>query len=313
MRYGIIGSNFITDTFLDALVRCGGTVGAYYSRDLARAQERAAAYGAKAFDDLEAFAADDSYDIGYVASPNSLHAEQSILLLQHGKHVLCEKPIARNLPELRRMYEAADQAGRVLLDAMRPVFHPGMDMIRREMATLGTIRRVNFHYHQTSSRYEKLKAGIVENAFRPEMGGGALMDIGVYCASLLIDLFGPPHAIDSRQIQLHTGVDGQGVIIAQYPDMLAELSYSKICTSYEPSCIQGEAGTILLPHVASADRITVMTKDGERVVSVDAEDNSMVYEIRAMEQIIADPPLEAPHRKRTIELIKLLDAARKHS
>ena len=87
------------------------------------------------------------------ASPNSFHAAQSIMLLTGKKHVLCEKPAASNAWEWSAMVRAAEKNGVVVLEAMRPVFHPGFQAIKDCLPRLGTLRRATFIYCQYSSRY----------------------------------------------------------------------------------------------------------------------------------------------------------------
>ena len=94
---------------------------------------------------------------------------------------LCEKPMASNAREVRRMQGCAKAHGVVLLEAMKSVFEPSFDVLRKALPRLGTLRRATLSYCQYSSRYDKFKAGEILNAFNPALSNGALMDIGVYC------------------------------------------------------------------------------------------------------------------------------------
>ena len=209
INFAVIGTNFITDRFLEAASSVPEfCLKAVYSRTMERAQDYARRHGAgRTFDSLDDLAACPDVDAVYVASPNCCHAAQSIQMMKAGKHVLVEKPVASNLREFRQMKETALEKGVILLEAMRSVFSPGFEAVRENLRELGTIRRVSFQFCQYSRRYDKFKNGIIENAFRPEMSNGALMDIGVYCVHPLADLFGMPERIKSSSLKLSNGFE----------------------------------------------------------------------------------------------------------
>jgi predicted dehydrogenase len=123
-------------------------------------------------DSLDSLALAEDVDVVYIASPNCYHAEQSIRMLEHGKHVFCEKPIASNFREWERMRASSIVNKRILLEAMRHLFTPGYRVVKENLENLGKIRKVNFSYCQYSSRYDRFKNGIVENAFKPEFSNG---------------------------------------------------------------------------------------------------------------------------------------------
>lgn len=119
IRFAVIGTNTITDKFLQAASTLPDfKLCAVYSRTLARAQEYAQKNNVSlVFDSLEALADSDQIDAVYIASPNFCHAAQSILMMQHHKHVLCEKPIASNASEFQQMYNTAIKNQVILLEA----------------------------------------------------------------------------------------------------------------------------------------------------------------------------------------------------
>ena len=218
VRFAVIGTNFITDNFMDAGSQCEGfKVQAVYSRSMEKAKEYAGKYGIEdCYDSLDALAAAENIDAVYVASPNALHAGQSIKMLKAGKHVLCEKTIASNSGELEHMIKAAKEHQVIVMEGMRSVFDPGFAAIRENLPKLGKIRRATFQYCQYSRRYDNFKKGIIENAFKPELSNGALMDIGVYCVHPMVKLFGLPNEISAHCLKLSNGVDASGTIVAMY-------------------------------------------------------------------------------------------------
>ena len=198
---------------------------------------------------LEEMAKSPLIDAVYIASPNFLHAEQSILCMKHGKHVLCEKPFASNAWEVREMIAASAKYDVTLMEAMKPTLTPNFRSVRENLGRLGTIRRYFSCYCQYSSRYDKFKEGVVLNAFRPELSNGAMMDIGIYTVYPMVVLFGRPKKIDASGIVLSSGADGQGAVNFEYEGMNATVLYSKIANSSLPTEIQGEEGNITLDRI----------------------------------------------------------------
>lgn len=316
IQFAVIGTNVITDNFLEAASRCEEiALGAVYSRSLDRAREFGAKYGVtKVYDQLEDLAADPDITFVYVASPNSFHCSQSILLMEHKKHVLCEKAIASNEKELRQMLQTAADNQVILLEAMRTAFDPGFLEVQSQLKNLGTIRRVSFQYSKYSSRYDKFRAGIIENAFDPKFSNGSLMDIGVYCVHALIHLFGRPESIQATCVKLHNGVDGTGTILAAYPDMIAELLYSKIANSYLPSEIQGEDATMIIDEINSPKQIVIHYLDGRKEqIDVEKDSNTMLYELQAFLDMIQGKGTAMEYNQYSIMELEMMDQARRQT
>jgi len=289
IRFGIIGTNFITDSLLEAAKGCPDFVlKAVYSRSMQRAKEYAQKYGAElVFDDLEAFACCEEIDAVYVASPNSCHALQSILMMEHGKHVLCEKPVASNQKEFQAMKAAAEKNHVVLLEAMRSLHTPAFYEILKTLPKLGTVRRVSFDFSKYSSRYDKFKKGIIENAFNPELSNSALMDIGVYCVAPLVAIWGMPKKIMSSSIILHNGMEGAGTIIAEYDGMQAELLYSKITDSKVANQIQGEDASMVIDSISTPQEVTLYYRDKRtEKLEIPQVSNNMGYELEQFMKLV---------------------------
>ncbi len=314
VRFAVIGTNKITDSFIEAGTRCKSfKLAAVYSRTKERAREYADKYGVKIiFDNLDELAESQEIDAVYVASPNSLHAEHSIKMLNNKKHVLCEKTIASNSKELELMLKASEDNGVILLEAMRPIFDPGFKIIEESIVRLGQIRRVTFQYCQYSSRYDDFKKGIIENAFNPDFSNGALMDIGVYCVHPLVKLFGMPKELWANAITLENGIDGAGTIMANYGYMQAELIYSKISNSSLPSQIQGEKGCMTIKEIADTKEILIYYNDGqEEHIKIDKYDNNMFYEIEEFIRLIKANKTAQDYNKYSIMELRIMDEARR--
>lgn len=258
IRFGVIGTNFITDWVIAGAKQDERfELVAVCSRTQERANEFTAKYDIPyTFTSLEEMAASPLIDAVYIATPNYLHASQSILCMKHGKHVLCEKPMASNAYEVKQMIAASRQYGVTLMEAMKPTLTPNFRVLREALPKAGVIRRYFASYCQYSSRYDKFKEGIVLNAFKPELSNGAMMDIGVYTVYPMVVLFGRPNKISASGVVLSTGTDGQGAVNFEYEGMNATVLYSKIANSSLPTEIEGEDGNFMLDKINQINRVT---------------------------------------------------------
>ena len=325
VRFGIVGTNFISDWVIaGARQDARFELTAVYSRK----QETADAFAAKhgiphTFTSLEEMASSPLIDAVYIASPNFLHAEQSILCMQNGKHVLCEKPLASNAREARAMIAASEQYGVTLMEAMKPTLTPNFRAVQANLKRVGTIRRYFSAYCQYSSRYDKFKEGIVLNAFRPELSNGAMMDIGVYTIYPMVVLFGKPKRIQASGILLSSGVDGQGVVNFAYDGMNATVLYSKIANSSLPTEIEGEEGNIQLDRVNIISRVTfqprVAAASGRGTIaepediSIAAERDEYYYEVAEFIDLIQAGKRESAVNSHTNSLltVEIIDEVRR--
>lgn len=265
LRFGIIGTNWITERFIQAAEETEQfALTAVYSRTEEKGKAFAAKYNSnpEVFTDLEKMVSSDQVDAVYIASPNSYHAEQAILCMSHGKHVLCEKPFASNVEETQRMIRAAKENDVLLMEAMKSTLMPNFRVITNNLYKIGRVRRYFASYCQYSSRYDAFKQGTVLNAFNPVYSNGSLMDLGIYCLYPMVTLFGKPESLQATGIMLSSGVDGEGSILMRYEDMDAVVMYSKIADSYAPAEIQGENGTLIIDKINQPYDVKIMYRDG---------------------------------------------------
>ena len=221
IRFGVIGTNFITDWVIAGAKQDERfELVAVCSRTQERANEFAAKYDIPyTFTSLEEMAASPLIDAVYIATPNYLHASQSILCMKHGKHVLCEKPMASNAYEVKQMIAASRQYGVTLMEAMKPTLTPNFRVLREALPKAGVIR-------------------------------------GVYTVYPMVVLFGRPNKISASGVVLSTGTDGQGAVNFEYEGMNATVLYSKIANSSLPTEIEGEDGNFMLDKINQINRVT---------------------------------------------------------
>ncbi len=251
LRFAVIGTNFISDWVIaGARQDSRFELTAIYSRNQSTATDFAAKHKIPlTFTSLEEMACSKQVDAVYIASPNSFHAAQSILMMRHGKHVLCEKPLAANTDEVKLMIATAQEMGVTLMEAMKPTLTPNFAAVIENVHRVGKVRQYFSSFCQYSSRYDRFKSGELLNAFNPELASGAIMDLGIYTIYPLIVLFGRPVRVQASSTMLSTGVDGAGSILMEYPAFTATVLYSKIADAYLPTEIQGEQGTLTLDRV----------------------------------------------------------------
>ncbi|WMJ88191.1 Gfo/Idh/MocA family protein [Anaerocolumna sp. MB42-C2] len=313
IRFATIGTSKITRQFLQAakLADHFKLIGAY-SRELNKAVSFGQEFGAELFfDNLDVLAECSMIDAIYIASPNSQHYDQAVTMLRSGKHVICEKSLGSNVKEVESMLRIAEANNVKLLEAMRPVFDPGQQLIKQNLSKLGTIRRATLDFCQYSSRYDAFKRGENTNIFDPQLSAGALMDIGVYCIHSLIDLFGQPDSVEAVSVVLNNKIDGAGSILANYEGMISELIYSKITNSQVPSQIQGENGAMLIPHISNPRKITIKYNDNtEEEIIAENCDNNMIYELNTFLKAIEKNEKLNYYNEISLKAIKIMDQVR---
>ena len=325
IRFGVVGSNFITDWVLAGAKEDERfELAAIYSRTRERGEEFAAKHNIPhVFTSLEEMASSDLIDAVYIASPNYCHAEQSILCMNHGKHVLCEKPMASNAREASKMVEAAKRNGVALMEAMKSTLSPNFTAVRDNLQRLGTIRRYFASFCQYSSRYDKFKEGIVLNAFKPELSNGAMMDIGIYTIYPMVVLFGRPKSISAQGIVLSSGADGQGAVNMEYEGMNATVLYSKIANSQLPAEIEGEEGNIHIDRIQTPVDIRFYPRqapasghekriEGEDISSCDTH-NEYYHEIKEFIDMICEGRIESHTNSHSasITTLEIIDEVRR--
>ena len=319
MKFGIIGTNWITDKLLDA----GSEIKefeltAVYSRTEEKAREFALKYGVnRVFTSLEEMAQSDEIEAVYIASPNSLHAEQSILFLKNRKAVLCEKPSTSNVSELEEVIKVARENGVLYMEAMKIPFIPSYSILKENMYRIGKVRKIIAGYCQYSSRYGDYLKGDIKNAFRPEFSNGALMDIGIYPLFFTISLFGSPENLkaDGMILENGKGIDAYGTLNLSYEDKDAVIMFSKIYNSYIPTEIIGEDGSFLVEHPSEVERVYYIDrKNDNRKVELTAsgKKNSMYYELKHFIDLFIEKRTESPINSwnLTLQVRKLMDEAR---
>jgi len=255
--WGILGPGRIAGRFATDLRRLPEARRvAVGSRDLSRAQAFAAEHGfERAYGSYEALVNDPDVHAVYVATPHPFHAEHTILCLEHGKAVLCEKPLAVNARQAREMAACARANGVFLMEAMWSRFNPVMAEVRRWLSegAIGEVRLVTADFG-------------FRTAWNPQgrlldlnLAGGALLDVGVYVASLASMVYGQqPQALSAAAHLGETGVDEQTAMLFHYPNgALAQLFCAIRTATIGEARLYGTEGHIAIPDFWRATQATL--------------------------------------------------------
>ena len=289
IRFAVIGTNWISDAFCQAAHSTGHLqLSAVYSRHIDTAKSFASKYQVDScFTDLEALAASETIDAVYIASPNSLHAQQAELFMNYGKHAIVEKPMASNIREVRHLISVAQSNNVVLFEALKTRYLPNLNACRAALSELGTLRRAHLTYCQYSSRYPKYLNGENPNTFNPAFSNGSLMDIGIYPLTAAIELFGKPLHVSASGALLPSGVDAHGTVTLTYEWFEVLISHSKVSDGCLPSDIQGEKGSLLIEHVSECPSASVVLRGEQpRVITESQVENTMLYEVREFAELV---------------------------
>ena len=262
IRWGILGTGRIAGKFAEGLAALpDAQLLAVGSRSAENAEQFGSRYRIpRRYSSYEALAADPDVQIIYVATPHVFHRDNSILCLRHGKAVLCEKPFAINAAEAEAMIAEAAKRRLFLMEAMWTHFFPAMAKLRELVkdGSIGDVRlvRADFCFRAAFDPRSRL--------FDPGLGGGALLDVGVYTvafARMVLDR--DPIKIVSAAHIGESGVDEESAFILQYSGgAIASLCCGVRVSTPHEAFVYGTDGWIRVPHLFwQPDRI-ILCRDG---------------------------------------------------
>lgn len=264
IRLALIGTFWLTETFVKALDHVPGVT---LSGVCSRSAERASAFigdrpHVRIYTDPRSLAEDPDIDAVYIATPNVTHYELSKLMLESGKHVLCEKPICVHLEEYDELLSLAKSNGLVYLEAMMNAHLPQRKELQTALTSAGPIVAARLDFSQRSSKIDRVRKGEVFSTFSKASCGGALMDLGVYSVYMALQLFGYPQTVSAYATPI-LDVDGTDTVILGYNGYQVVLTMSKLAESRIRSEIICENGTITLGLLSRLQEIDYYPNNGE--------------------------------------------------
>lgn len=313
IRWGILGTGSIAHQFATGLkALADGDLVAVGSRSQETADKFAAEFNVpNRHASYEALAHDPQVDAIYISTPHPFHKENTLLCLQAGKAVLCEKPFAMNAHEGETMIEASHTHGVFLMEAMWTRYLPAIVKVRQLLAdgAIGDVRMltVDFGFRTEVKPEHRL--------FDPHLGGGALLDVGVYPVSLASMIFGEPERIVSMADIGQTGIDEQSAMIFGYAQGQLALLSSAIRTSTpHEAVVSGTRGQIRIHSPWwRCSRLTVSVNGKpDEVLDLPYEGNGYTHEAAEVGRCLRSGELESPvmPHAETLSILRTMDQVR---
>ena len=311
IRWGVIGPGAIATGFADAMNAVdGGVIVAVGSRS----QDRADLFGARfdvpnRYGDYSSVAEDPEVDAIYVATPQSRHETDTLMCLQAGKHVLCEKPFALNSAQAHRMIDEARHHGMFLMEAIWSRFLPAYQSLAKilDAGTIGEplLVEADFGYRASDPNHRLSK---------PELGGGGLLDLGIYPIQLCSLVLGPAERVVADGVLGETGVDEQVAAILHCPG--DTIGVVKAAIKVNMSCrarISGTTGWIELPALMHCpNSLAVTTMAGTEQIDASYDGNGLRFEIDEVNRLIESGQRESQVMPldETLSMARTLDEIR---
>jgi predicted dehydrogenase len=312
-RWGILGPGSIANKFAIGLQSApNAKLEAIGSRTLARAQEFATKYGAEhAFGSYEELAEDSTVDAIYIATPHPYHCENALMCLSHKKAVLCEKPFTINASQASLMISAARRNDTFLMEAMWSRFFPLMSEFK-EIVVSGAIGEPRMMFADFGFR-----AGFdpASRLFNPELGGGGLLDVGVYPLSLASFLFGKPGQVTGLAEIGETGIDEQAAFVMKYNNgVIATLACGVRTSTPHEALVIGTEGSVKIaaPFWIPTKLILKQGEKPEQIIEQPLVGNGYQYQAFETEKRVRNGELQSPILPwdETLEIMKTMDALR---
>jgi predicted dehydrogenase len=312
INWGIIGLGNIAHKFAqDLLLVDSAELYAVASRNIEKSQSFALKYHSKkCYGSYEEMIKDPNLDIIYIATPHVFHYENTMHCLKHNKAVLCEKPFAINFSEVKTMIETASHQNLFLMEAMWTRFIPGIQKVIDivDAGEIGEIECIEANFGFVGNK------SLTGRLYNRKLGGGSLMDIGIYPIYLALLLLGEPLKIEAEAV-MYNQVDASCNIKFIYQNGKKANLFSTFNenTSTE-AIIYGKNGFVKIhKNFHHPKTITISNNSGlERIVNIDYTGNGYYHEIVEVNNCLLKKEiysLKMPHSK-SVELIKILDKVR---
>lgn len=311
-KVGIIGAGSIAQKMADTLNSMENAEAyAIASRQLEKARMFADKNSMpRAFGSYQELVSDKDVDLIYIATPHSLHYEHARLCIEHGKPVLCEKAFTANVRQAKALLKLAKEKNVFITEAVWTRFMPFSKTIRQllDSGIIGIPTMLTAGLSYAVSHKERL--------FKPELAGGALLDLGIYPINFALMAFGNDiENITSACVKNKYGVDEQNSITFRFKDgKMAVMQSSMICAGDRQGIISGDKGYIIVENINNPQRATVYTKNHEIIEQLycPTQISGYEYEVNASIQALQAGALETPDmpHEETLRIMQILDELR---
>ena len=314
IKWGILGTGRISRIFAEALKTVENSeLYAVGSRTRESAESFAREFNvSKAYSSYEDTANDPEVDVIYIGTPHNLHCENALMSLDNGKHVLCEKPLGINGNEVRKMIAKAKENNLFLMEALWSRFLPNI-IKAKELIDSGEIGKVKL---LTSYFAIKSSHGPEHRQFNRVLGGGSLLDIGIYNVFLTLFLLGKPKEFIAIAGIGNTEVDNSCSFTFKYDHGTLAVMYSTFMARADSIAeIHGETGKILLPEMFFCpNNIKIIRSDGEeKIIPFEFKSNGYNFEAEEVVKCLQSGKTQSELMSwnDSLDLIDMLDAIRK--
>ena len=311
IKWGIVGLGNISDQFVkDLLLVDDANLFAVASRSQEKANAFSKRFGAsKAYGSYDAIFNDPDVDIIYIGTPHNSHAELSVKAMKHGKHVLCEKPIALNKAQASLMIKTAKNEQRFFMEAFWSRFNPSITeaLAQVKNGVIGKVRYINADF----AFYVNVPVG--SRMTNINLGGGSLLDMGVYPVFLSYLMLGIPKKVMAVANFFDSGADQQTSIILHYDSAQSILHSSFMSPSNMIATISGEHGRINLNSVWHETQSYSLVQNNQKVdYHFPTKGKGFTYEIEECHKCIKANKIESKlwSHQDSLNLITIVDEVR---
>jgi predicted dehydrogenase len=311
IRWGIIGLGNIANKFAtDLLTVKGAELYAVASRTQQKSDDFSEKYQAiKAYGSYEALVNDENIDAVYIATPHSFHQENTLLCLEWGKAVLCEKPFAMNLDEVNSMIAAATKHNTLLMEGLWTYFLPHYNFVLAELSrkTYGNLLKIeaDFGFVKVFNEESRL--------FNKSLGGGSLLDIGIYPIFAALSTLGVPDTITAKASFFENGADSSCAMVFNYHNAVATLTSTLLEPTPSEAIFYCEQGIIKINSgFHSPSTVTLINDNNEESVFFDCKTHGYNYQISHFNELLRQGKKESHIMTFNFsrQLIKTLDKVR---
>ena len=312
MKLGILGAGGIASTMAKTVAGMKGVEAyAVAARDLERAREFAQKYEVKkAYGSYEEMLADDEVGLVYIATPHSHHYLHAKMCLEAGKNVLCEKAFTVNAEQAQKLFDLAKEKKLLITEAIWTRYMPSRKMINDiiESGVIGEVTAVTANLSYTVSHVERIR--------KPELAGGALLDVGVYPINFASMVLGDKVKDVKATAIFQNGVDILDSIAMVFEgDRMATIQCGAREISDRMGSIFGTRGYMQVQNINNPEKITVFDTEHKEVASyvVPEQISGYEYEVESCMEAIQEGKLECPEmpHAETIRIMKIMDDIRK--
>ena len=314
MKVAILGAGNIAGTMATTMKGIKDSTIVLYavaSRDKKKAEQFAKEYQIEKFyGSYEEMLQDDQIDLVYVATPHSHHYDHMKLCLNYGKHILCEKSFTINEKQAKEIFDLAKEKGVLVTEAIWTRYMPSRKMIC-DILTSGIIGKV--HSLQANLGYELQN---IERMIRPELAGGALLDLGVYPINFAMMIFGDNiKAMNSTAVMSEKGIDLMDSITLYWEDNKTAVLHATMMTPTDRrGVIFGEKGYLVVNNINNPESLEVYSGEHEllKKYEIPKQITGYEYEVYACAEAIKAGRLECEDmtHEQTLAVMKIMDAIR---